>query len=78
MLLDERAGSPPTATELLKRHADGHSIDSLEQLLREWEVWASELLESHMSYPMLRAFTVRSIRINRGLPQWLQSRTPVH
>ena len=53
MLLDERAGSPPTATELLKRHADGHSIDSLEQLLREWEVWASELLESHMSYPML-------------------------
>ena len=43
MLLDERAGSPPTATELLKRHADGHSIDSLEQLLREWEVWASEL-----------------------------------
>jgi len=53
MLLDERAGSPPTATTLLKRHADGRSLDSLDQLLREWEVWASELLESHMSYPML-------------------------
>jgi len=53
MLLDERAGSPPTATELLKRHAEGHSLDSLDQLLREWEVWTSELLESHMSYPML-------------------------
>lgn len=53
MLLDERAGSPPTATTLLKRHADGHSLDSLDLLLREWEVWASELLESHMSYPML-------------------------
>lgn len=53
MLLDERAGLPPTATTLLKRHADGHSMDSLDQLLREWEVWASELLESHMSYPML-------------------------
>jgi hypothetical protein len=53
MLLDERAGSPPTATTLLKRHADGHALDSLEQLLREWELWASELLESHMSYPML-------------------------
>jgi len=53
MLLDERAGSPPTATTLLKRHADGHAFDSLEQLLREWELWASELLESHMSYPML-------------------------
>jgi Ion channel len=53
MLLDERAGSPPTATELFKRHADGRSLDALDQLLREWEVWASELLESHMSYPML-------------------------
>jgi hypothetical protein len=53
MLLDERAGSPPTATTLLKRHADGHSLDSLDQLLREWEIWSSELLESHMSYPML-------------------------
>jgi hypothetical protein len=53
MLLDERAGSPPTATTLLKRHADGHALDSLEQLLREWDLWASELLESHMSYPML-------------------------
>ncbi len=53
MLLDERAGSPPTATELLKRHADGHCLDSLDQLLREWEVWTSELRESHMSYPML-------------------------
>jgi Ion channel len=53
MLLDERAGSPPTATTLLKRHADGHALDLLEQLLREWERWASELLESHISYPML-------------------------
>ena len=53
MLLDERAGSPPTALVLLKRHAEGRSLDSLEQLLREWELWASELLESHMSYPML-------------------------
>jgi hypothetical protein len=53
MLLDERAGSPPTALVLMKRHAEGRSLDSLEQLLREWESWASELLESHMSYPML-------------------------
>lgn len=53
MLLDERAGSPPTATTLLKRHADGRSLESLQGLLREWELWAAELLESHMSYPML-------------------------
>jgi hypothetical protein len=45
MLLDECAGSPPTATELLKRHADGHSLDALDFLLRGWGVWSSELLE---------------------------------
>ena len=53
ILLDERAGSPPTATELLRRHAEGRSLDALEELLREWELWSAELLESHMSYPML-------------------------
>jgi len=53
LLLDERAGSPPTATTLLKRHADGRSLQSLQELLREWELWAAELLESHVSYPML-------------------------
>jgi hypothetical protein len=53
ILLDERGGSPPTATTLLKRHAQGQSLDSLQELLREWELWASELLESHTSYPML-------------------------
>ncbi|MGB6564664.1 MAG: hypothetical protein WBE69_18835, partial [Candidatus Binataceae bacterium] len=71
MLLDERAGSPPTATELFKRHADGRSLDALDQLLREWEVWASELLESHCLIPCW-ASTAHSIRINRGSPQWRQ------
>ena len=51
--LDSRAGSPPTATTMLSRHAEGHGLDKLDELLREWEVWASELLESHLSYPML-------------------------
>jgi hypothetical protein len=53
MLLDERAGSPPTGATLLQRHAEGHSLEALEILLREWERWSAELLESHMSYPML-------------------------
>ena len=50
--LDARAGSPPTASAMLIRHADG-GLDKLDQLLREWEVWGAELLESHLSYPML-------------------------
>lgn len=51
--LDGRAGSPPTAGTLLARHAQADGMDQLDPLLREYEVWASELLESHLSYPML-------------------------
>ena len=51
--LDGRAGSPPTASTLLVRHAASGGMDQLDMLLRDWEVWASELLESHLSYPML-------------------------
>ena len=51
--LDGRAGSPPSATAMLCRHAEGGGLDQLNELLREWEVWSSELLESHLSYPML-------------------------
>ena len=53
-LLDARAGSPPTARELLRRHA--HDPQTLLELLRDWERWAAELLESHLSYPVLCYF----------------------
>ncbi len=51
--LDGRAGSPPTAATMLSRHGEGGGLDQLNVLLREWEIWGSELLESHLSYPML-------------------------
>jgi hypothetical protein len=52
-MLDARAGSPPTAGELLLRHnfAGGH--EALTALLAEWERWAAEMLETHVSYPIL-------------------------
>lgn len=53
MQLDSRAGSPPTATTMLSRHAEVGGLDRLNDLLREWETWGAELLESHLSYPML-------------------------
>ena len=53
MQLDGRAGSPPTAAMLLTRHADPADLAVLNEYLRDWETWASELLESHLSYPML-------------------------
>src|SRR5712672_2258538 len=60
-MLDARAGSPPTATELLVRLAgssENPAIDQivLDEVLRDWERWAGELLESHISYPVLSFF----------------------
>jgi hypothetical protein len=55
-LLDARAGSPPSAAELLSRATDrtgGGALDGLDQLFRDWERWAAEVLESHLSYPVL-------------------------
>lgn len=47
-LLDARAGSPPTAVELLHRHSFDGGNAALILLLEEWERWSAELLESHI------------------------------
>ncbi len=52
-LLDARAGSPPTAVELLRRNDEGSNFEELRLLLHEWEGWCADLLESHLSYPIL-------------------------
>ncbi|WP_433973584.1 potassium channel family protein [Tunturiibacter lichenicola] len=52
-LLDARAGSPPNAGELLRRHAFEGGQEALSDLLAEWERWSAEILESHISYPIL-------------------------
>ncbi len=52
-LLDARAGSPPTAAEMLYRQHDEYGMESVREILREGERWAAELLESHLSYPVL-------------------------
>jgi hypothetical protein len=52
-LFDARAGSPPTAGTLLARNARYGDLELLAQLLAEWERWAAEVLESHLSFPVL-------------------------
>ena len=71
-LLDARAGSPPTAAELLRRHGEEQNVESLTQFLRDWEVWAAELMESHLSYPALCYF--RSQHNNQS---WLAALTTI-
>src|SRR5215831_3940555 len=55
-LLDARAGTPPTAGELLRRHAYSGGGEALRMLLKDWELWSAELMESHLSYPVLAFF----------------------
>jgi Ion channel len=52
-LLDARAGSPATAVELLRRNHDGKNVEELRLLLHDWEEWCADILESHLSYPVL-------------------------
>jgi hypothetical protein len=53
-MLDARAGSPSTAAQLMHRHS--HETDDLHHLLNDWERWSAELLESHVSFPVLAYF----------------------
>ena len=71
-LLDARAGSPPTAAELLRRHAQFADSEVLIPFLRDWEIWAAQLMESHLSYPVLCYF--RSQHDNQS---WLAAFTAV-
>jgi len=52
-LLDARGGSPPSASELLRRFGREENRGAVHELLREWERWSAEVLESHLSYPLL-------------------------
>jgi hypothetical protein len=71
-LLDARAGSPPTAAEMLVRHRGHYGMDALQELLHEWELWSAEFLEIHLSYPVLAYF--RSQHDNQS---WLAALTTI-
>ena len=71
-LLDARAGSPPTAAELLRRHAHPDGGEGLAQLLDEWERWSADLLETHISFPVLAFY--RSQHENQS---WVAALTTV-
>ncbi len=71
-LLDARAGSPPSAAELLRRFRFCQDNTVLDAIFRDWEHWAAEVLESHISYPVLCFF--RSQHTNQS---WLAALTAI-
>jgi hypothetical protein len=68
--LDARAGSPPSAAQLLVR--GGSDPEKLTQRLADWEEWALDLLQTHLSYPTLAYY--RSQHPNQS---WLAALTVV-
>ena len=58
-LLDARAGSPPSAGELLRRQGERQNAEALGQYLRDWETWSAQLIRCYVT-------SVRSTTTSRG------------
>lgn len=71
-MLDTRAGSPPTAVQLLGSHAHEGGTEELRRQLADWELWSAELLESHLSYPVLAYY-----RSQHDEQSWLAALTAI-
>jgi hypothetical protein len=68
--LATRAGSPPAAATLIHRAAGRERWSELQRDLQAWEEWAAELMETHLSYPLLAYY--RSQHVNQN---WLAALT---
>lgn len=71
-LLDARAGSPPTAGELLRRHGKSRNMEGLQDVLKDCEKWAADVLESHLSYPVVAYY-----RSQHDRQSWLAAMTAI-
>jgi hypothetical protein len=71
-MLDGRAGSPPSATEILARFSRANSLDRIHVLLANWEFASAQMQETHISYPVLMYY--RSHHDNQS---WVASITAV-
>ena len=68
--LSTRAGTPPAAAVLLHRAAGREQWRGLVRDLQNWEEWAAELMETHLSYPLLAFYRSQHVRQN-----WLAALT---
>lgn len=55
-MLEVRAGSPPSAVEMIKRYHRIHGLDHLAELWPAWEAWFVDVDETHTSLGMLSFF----------------------
>jgi hypothetical protein len=55
-MLEVRAGSPPSAVEMILRYQRIHGLDRLTEVWQEWERWFADVEESHTSLAALVFF----------------------
>jgi hypothetical protein len=70
--LATRAGTPPTAVHLLRRISEHDRWTQLRDYLADAEAWVAELMETHLSYPLLAYY--RSQHVNQN---WLAALTTI-
>ena len=63
-----RAGDPPSAAEMIRRHHALARLDALDDMWDDWETWFADVEETHTSQPSLVFF--RSISHTRS---WVTS-----
>jgi hypothetical protein len=72
LLIHSRAGRPPSAMKLLHRYNGSDRAEVLRSNLREAERWMAEMLQSHLSHPVLSFY-----RPQQWGQSWLISLTAV-
>jgi hypothetical protein len=55
-LLDVRAGSPPSAVEMINRYYRIRGLDQLREIWEAWEIWFADIEETHTSLAALPFF----------------------
>ncbi len=55
-MLDARAGTPPSAIQLMLRHHRYGGLARLDQRWSEWEQWVVDIGQTHMTHPVLPFF----------------------
>jgi hypothetical protein len=55
-MLEVRAGSPPSASEMLLRFHRNHGLEKLSDYWKIWEAWFADIEESHTTLPALVFF----------------------
>ena len=56
VVLDARAGAPPSGVALLETHAQLDIVDDLSRFFITAQAWCGDVLETHLAYPVLCYF----------------------